>query len=60
MEVAICTGRSVRDLSMLDVYADRAAIAKAAADRVSPENRTADEHFVKVTGQAFLFRLPFI
>lgn len=35
MEVAICPGHSLRDLSMLDVYADRSALVKAAAQRVA-------------------------
>ncbi|CAN5675797.1 site-specific integrase [soil metagenome] len=34
-EVAMCTGHSLRDLAMLDTYADRATIAQASADRIS-------------------------
>lgn len=33
-EVAMCTGHSLRDLSSLDTYADRGAVAEATAARV--------------------------
>ena len=35
MEVAICTGHSLRDLRMLDSYADRGKVASAMARRVA-------------------------
>jgi len=34
-EVAMCTGHSLRDLSMLDTYADRDTIAQATATRLA-------------------------
>jgi len=34
LEVAMCTGHSLRDLAMLDTYADRAIVADASAERV--------------------------
>lgn len=34
-EVAMCTGHSLRDLAMLDVYADRDTVARATATRLA-------------------------
>jgi integrase len=34
-EVALCTGHSLRDLAMLDTYADRSTVAAASAERIS-------------------------
>jgi integrase len=34
-EVAMCTGHSLRDLAMLDRYADRAVVAEASARRIN-------------------------
>ena len=35
LEVAVCTGHSLRDLSMLDSYTDRSKVAEATARRVA-------------------------
>jgi integrase len=37
-EVASCTGHSLRDLAMLDAYADRGTIADAIATRIAERN----------------------
>lgn len=39
LEVAVCTGHSLRDLSMLDSYTDRSKVAEATARRVAERNK---------------------
>lgn len=39
LEVAVCTGHSLRDLSMLDSYTDRTRVAEATARRVANRER---------------------
>lgn len=43
LEVAICTGHSLRDLKMLDVYADRVRVAEATASRLAERLAQNDE-----------------
>jgi integrase len=42
VEVASCTGHSMRDLGMLDLYSDRRQIATALAARINKEARNGE------------------